>query len=134
MLQKLAVPFIVLSFATFGCSTNSSSTEGGATEGGATEGGGDAALAACTVTTELSTDVLSAATFCAHLAAKCTGVTTVVGTMPAAYMNMCMQTYNMALNQHCQSYHLCWGVEGLGGGPASPTDHCGHAWAAAVCN
>ena len=35
--------------------------------------------------------------------------------------------------QNCQSYHLCWGVEGQFSGPADPGTHCPHAEGGGPC-
>ena len=47
---------------------------------------------------------------------------------------MCEATYNASTTPHCQSYHLCWGVEGITNtSPANPQLHCPHAMGEAVC-
>jgi hypothetical protein len=46
-------------------------------------------------------------------------------------------TQYMALDQttqHCRSYHLCWGVEGLGPpGGQNPAVHCNHTIGVGLC-
>jgi hypothetical protein len=90
-------------------------------------------MASCTVVTDTTADqnmTLTAAVFCTNLLANCTGANLTV-----AYMGMttCEAAYTASTRQHCQSYHLCWGVEGGGGGPALPNPHCSHAQGAGPC-
>jgi hypothetical protein len=99
----------------------------------ASETGGEVALAACSVSTNTDpTEKLTAEAFCQNFIAECTG-TTAAGS-PYLTMATCVTSYNAAVGPHCQSYHLCWGVEGKGGGPGQKTPHCGHAAGAAPCN
>ena len=53
-----------------------------------------------------------------------------------ATQTTCEATYTArsATQQSCQSYHLCWGVEGLDGGPGADSPHCMHATGTAPCN
>jgi hypothetical protein len=89
-------------------------------------------MANCNVTTDTagSTDALAAQVFCDNLIANCS-------TLTAGYtMDMCKATYmaRSATLQHCQSYHLCWGVEGKDNtSAANPTTHCPHAQGAGPC-
>ena len=72
---------------------------------------------------------LAAAVFCQNLEANCPG-------LPAEYAAaMCAGTYGAvsATKQSCQSYHLCWGVEGKFSGPALPGTHCPHATGGGPC-
>ncbi|HXJ19024.1 MAG TPA: hypothetical protein VMT03_02240 [Polyangia bacterium] len=101
---------------------------GGSAAGGAA-GGGVVVMSSCNVTDDPGTDALSATDFCANLEANCTGLS-------AAYSSsMCATTFAglNAATQHCQSYHLCWGVEGQGNGPKSPSVHCPHAVGGGPC-
>ncbi|HEX4406989.1 MAG TPA: hypothetical protein VH560_19255 [Polyangia bacterium] len=108
---------------------------------GADGGGADMSTdadvtASCTVSTDApTTAVLSAEAFCANVVAECTATTAGMA-VPATYtMSSCMATYGAksAASMHCQSYHLCWGVEGKGAGPKDPTTHCAHAWGGGPC-
>jgi hypothetical protein len=61
-----------------------------------------------------------------------------MATVPTAYatMSACMTAYaaDSATKQQCQSYHLCWGVEGKGpAGGGVPKTHCPHAWGTGAC-
>ena len=118
-------------------------TAGAGTDSGtdtSTDSGSDAStLPACTSGTATSAP-LSPADFCANLIAKCGAVDSPAGAhpIPATYMTMaeCMTTYtaNTTTVKTCQSYHLCWGVEGVQNTTgADPATHCQHAWGAAVC-
>ena len=65
-------------------------------------------MANCNVTDSAGTSALSAPVFCDNLAANCAG-------LPSTYNSTnCTSTYGALSTaaQHCQSYHLCWGVEG----------------------
>jgi hypothetical protein len=109
---------------------------GGGTAGGGGTGGG---ASACNVTMDDNTSVLTPTVFCQRLIAGCGSITSGSGTIPAAYMTMamCMTTYDgrTTERQNCQSYHLCWGVEGnTNPAGANAMTHCQHAWAGAVCN
>ena len=160
-MKKLAVPFLVLSLAAFGCSSSSSNKDasggnggstggssggtggtggtggrgaGGGGAGGTTSDGGnpDTLQPSCTVVTDTTTAdqsmVLTAQVFCDNLQSACAGMLT------TPYMGAtCTTTYTASTRQHCQSYHLCWGVEGGGAGPASVTPHCSHAQGMGVC-
>ncbi len=206
MLKKLAVPFLTLTLAAFGCSSSTTSTPGtggvgggaagsgaagatgaagsgaagsgaaGATGaagsgaagsgaagsgaagsgaagsgaagssaagsggggkagggGGGKAGGGGGAkadagtsMADCTVTTSTGTETLSASVFCAQMAAYCPSQFTTEGA--------CTSTYNTSGQQHCRSYHMCWGVEGLtNASGANPTLHCPHTIGVGLC-
>ena len=94
---------------------------------------GEVALAACTVSTNTTpTEKLSAEDFCANFISFCGDVG---GASPYKTMATCLTSYNANAvpQQHCQSYHLCWGVEGKGGGPAMPPAHCPHATGMGPC-
>jgi hypothetical protein len=113
---------------------------GGSAGGGAGAGGAGGGTA-CNITTATGTDFLAAQSFCEQLVADCATVTSGGGTIPTGYMTVaaCMTSYSAAArtdtNRHCQSYHLCWGVEGnTNSAGANPMTHCQHAWAGAVCN
>jgi hypothetical protein len=190
MLKKLAVPFLTLALATFGCSSSSTPTPGTGGSGGASAGGkgGGAAgttgtagssaagttgtagssaagttgtagssaagttgaagssaaghsgggaggakadagtsMADCTVTDSAGTDVLTAAIFCAQMAAYCPSQFTTE--------SACEDTYTHSGQEHCRSYHMCWGVEGLSmdGGKGNPTVHCPHTIGKNLC-
>lgn len=192
MLKKLAVPFLTLALATFGCSSSTTNNGTGGSGGGAgtsaaggkgggaagssaagTSGGGGKAggggsaaagsgggaagssaagtsggaggkagagggnggaggkvdagtsMADCTVTTSGGTDKLAASVFCANLFAYCSNITGL--TLPANETD-CETLYNNSGQQHCRSYHMCWGVEGMTqeGGVGEPMIHCFH--------
>ena len=120
---------------TSGGGTSGGGTSGGGTSGGGTSGGGHGGgtvlMSSCTVGTQDHTTVLSAADFCTNLLANC-------GTTGTGYTDMttCMNTYslNTVNRRNCQSYHLCWGVEGFNSGPGLATPHCSHAEGAAPCD
>ncbi len=112
-----------------GGSSAGGSSAGGSSAGGS-GGGGVVAMASCTVMSNASgnTDMLSAADFCTNYLANC-------GTARAGYTNTetCVASYTAATTKHCRSYHLCWGVEGKGNGPADPVAHCPHAVGMGPC-
>ncbi|MFL5306274.1 MAG: hypothetical protein ACJ8F1_13735 [Polyangia bacterium] len=121
---------------TSGGGTSGGGHAGGGTSGGGTSGGGAGggiqALASCTVTAQDHTSVLTAAAFCANLLANCPAATgyTDEATCEASYMAAGASVDK----RNCQSYHLCWGVEGQGpSGGGIPATHCPHAQAMAVC-
>ena len=194
MLKKLAVPFLTLVLATFGCSSSTSNNGTGGSGGGAgtsavggkgggaagssaagTSGGGGkaggggaagssaagtsggaggkageggaagssaagtsggnggaagaasnpdgSAKSECTVTDSAGTDVLSPSVFCAQMEVNCP-------TQFATFANTaaCEAKYTSSGMEHCRSYHMCWGVEGITmeGGVGNPTVHCPH--------
>jgi hypothetical protein len=207
MLKKLAVPFLTLALATFGCSSSTSNNGTGGSGGAAggkgggagasaaggkgggaagssaagTSGGGGAAgssaagtnggggsaaagsgggaagssaagtnggggaggaagghpgggangkpdasfMADCNVTSATGTDKLSAPVFCTNLFAYCSNITGL--TLPATE-KACEDLYTSSGQEHCRSYHLCWGVEGItmDGGTGKPMIHCPH--------
>jgi hypothetical protein len=90
-------------------------------------------MANCTSSVSQTGAALTATVFCQNLIANCTG-------LDAAYATQttCEATYALrsATQMSCQSYHLCWGVEGLGTppGPGMDTPHCMHATGTAPCN
>jgi hypothetical protein len=100
------------------------------------ETGSDADVTlSCTVSTDTAGEVLTAADFCANVVDECTA-TTAGAAVPTAYATAgCMATYTALSTaaKHCQSYHLCWGVEGKGNGPKLPGTHCAHAWGGGPC-
>jgi hypothetical protein len=104
----------------------------GGAAGSAGGAGGHIMAATCTVTDSNGTNALSAAAFCTNLIANCPN-------LPADYADTttCMATYTASATvngrQHCQSYHLCWGVEGLPNGTPNPTTHCPHAEGMGPC-
>jgi hypothetical protein len=113
----------------------SSAGDGGPSDG-SSDLNPDVAMLDCNVTDSTGTDVLSAQVFCENLLAYCSNVSGF--TLPAGYttQSQCVATYmaRSASLQHCQSYHLCWGVEGItNASPASPMVHCQHAVGLAVC-
>lgn len=131
--------------ATGGAGGNATGGAGGHATGGAggnaTGGAGGAVttdagrMADCTVTMQDGTSTLTPAIFCQNLIAYCSNVTGF--TLPTDYtQGMCEATYtkNATSQQNCQSYHLCWGVEGItNNAGADPMTHCKHATAMAVC-
>jgi hypothetical protein len=189
-IKKLAVPFLALALAAFGCSSSNTpntgtgggggasatggvtggtggiagtgggagthggaGTTGGAATGGVTGGTGGTAgtssggtgtgggggaggvkadagvsIADCTVTdaSALATDVLSAKIFCQSLIQYCSNVNSFA--LPTGYAteDTCEATYTANANfwQHCQSFALCVGVEGVSSTPADPVAHC----------
>jgi hypothetical protein len=204
MLKKLAVPFLTLTLAAFGCSSSTTSTPGtgggagtsaaggkgggaagsgaagsgaagsgaagsgaagsgaagaaggaagssaagsggggkagggggaeaGSGGGGKAGGGGGAggkkadagtSMADCTVTDSTGTDKLTAAVFCSNLFAYCSNISGL--TLPSSE-GACETMYNQSGQEHCRSYHLCWGVEGLSTDAAgNPAVHCFH--------
>jgi hypothetical protein len=86
-------------------------------------------MANCTVTADTNTDALAAPVFCQNLIANCTSLPTAYSTQA-----LCEAAYTLSTKQHCQSYHLCWGVEGKDNtaGP-NPTTHCPHAEGMGPC-
>jgi hypothetical protein len=120
---------------TSGGGTSGGGTSGGGHPGGGTSGGGAGggiqAMADCNVTTQDHTSDLAAPVFCKNLLANCptgTGYTD-EATCEATYM-----TGTSVDKRNCQSYHLCWGVEGQGpAGGGVPATHCPHAEGAAPC-
>jgi hypothetical protein len=90
-------------------------------------------MANCTATTGMTAnEALTPTVFCENLIANCTG-------LDASYtgQTMCETTYGnrSAAQKNCQSYHLCWGVEGkTNAAGANPTVHCPHSTGAAPCN
>ena len=112
--------------------TNGTAGEGGHSGGGNGGHGGAKAdagtsMADCTVIDSTGSDVLTPTIFCENFLAYCTGVTGF--TVPAGYDNQtdCEASYMASNQQHCRSYHLCWGVEGLSTDAGSnPMVHCKH--------
>ena len=146
MLKKLAVPFLTLTLATFGFGCSSSTTNNGTGgsgggvggkgggagtsasggKGGGANGKPDASsMADCTVTTMSGTDKLSAPVFCANLFAYCSNISGL--TLPSTE-KACEDLYTQSNQEHCRSYHMCWGVEGItmDGGVGKPSVHCPH--------
>jgi len=124
---------------TSGGGTAGGGTSGGGTSGGGTSGGGAGGaggvqvMANCNTTDAAQTTALSAEVFCMNLIPNCAGTNP-----PADYADMtsCVNSYNMgvAARKNCQSYHLCWGVEGqTNPAGASPATHCPHAEAVSNC-
>ncbi len=118
---------------TSGGGTSGGGHAGGGTSGGGAGGGVQVMTATCTTTDSAATATLSAADFCTNLLANCANP-------PSGYADMttCMTTYaaGAAAKKGCQSYHLCWGVEGIGNATTphgDPTTHCPHAEGVAVC-
>ncbi|HVT72918.1 MAG TPA: hypothetical protein VHD61_07260 [Lacunisphaera sp.] len=107
-------------------------TSGGGTSGGGAGGSGIHVMTSCTVTAQDHTSVLSPADFCANLLANCPSATgyTDEATCEASY-----STGTSVDKRNCQSYHLCWGVEGQGTTPGGgmQVPHCMHAQGAAPC-
>jgi hypothetical protein len=132
---------------TGGSAAGTSGGTGGTTDGGAGAGGmsgadgggndtGGDVTASCTSSVSQTGTALSAEAFCANVVAKCTATSAGIA-VPGGYtMDMCMATYTArtGTQKSCQSYHLCWGVEGKGGGPGSASAHCPHAWGGGPCN
>jgi hypothetical protein len=113
--------------------------EAGRGGSGSADAGTDSFVLPCPITGETGTDALNAEQFCEHLLADCATVTSGGGTIPSSYASapLCMSTYagRSVAQKHCQSYHVCWGVEGVtNSAGANPAQHCQHAWAASVCN
>jgi hypothetical protein len=98
---------------------------GGHATGGAGGATADAGIPQCTVTDATGTDVLSASAFCANLFAFCSNVSGL--TLPTSEQE-CEDIYSHSGQEHCRSYHLCWGVEGItmDGGVGIPMTHCPH--------
>ena len=106
-------------------------TAGGGGHSGGGNGGAKAdagtSMADCTDIDSTGSDVLTPTIFCENFLAYCTGVTGF--TVPAGYENQaaCEASYGASNQQHCRSYHLCWGVEGLSTDAGSnPMVHCKH--------
>jgi hypothetical protein len=108
-------------------------TAGGAgTSGGAGAGGAKAdagvSMSDCTVIDSVGTDVLTATIFCQNQLQYCSNVSSV--TLPYTTQDDCVAAFTANTNsvqKHCESYHLCWGVEGLSNtSAANPTAHCPH--------
>jgi hypothetical protein len=101
---------------------------GGHSNGGA-GGKADAgtSMADCTVTDATGTDVLTPAIFCAQMAAYCPSQFTTE--------SACESLYTGSNQEHCRSYHMCWGVEGFGmdGGVGKPSAHCPHTIGISLC-
>ncbi len=125
---------------TSGGGTSGGGTSGGGTSGGGTSGGGHPGggaggtgiqvMANCK-TTSSTADALAPDVFCMNLLANCTN-------LPAGYTTdqECRDSYMMgvAAKKQCQSYHLCWGVEGQGpSGGGIPATHCPHAEGVSMC-
>jgi len=100
------------------------------TSGGGHPGGGNngnkpdgSAMADCTVTDATGTDKLAAPIFCAQLEVNCP-------TQFATFTSRaaCEAAYTSSGQEHCRSYHMCWGVEGITmeGGVGNPGLHCPH--------
>jgi len=104
---------------------------GSAGAAGGAAGSGPNVMADCTSNTSMTGPALTATVFCQNLIANCTGLATEYATQTT-----CEATYTArsATQQSCQSYHLCWGVEGLDGGPGADSPHCMHATGTAPCN
>jgi hypothetical protein len=114
--------------STGGGGSGGASTGGGGSGGSSTDGGsggskGDGGVPACTSKMETS-PAMSAADFCAILAATCKGAL-----LDAAYNTpeKCAGAYAAATKMQCQSYHLCNAVT------IDATMHCPHAQGAAPC-
>ncbi|HLK91998.1 MAG TPA: hypothetical protein VKZ18_19055 [Polyangia bacterium] len=124
---------------TSGGGTSGGGTSGGGTSGGGTNGGGGSkadaghAMADCTVVTSGGTDVLTAQVFCENQLAYCSNVTGV--TLPYTTMADCETYFTKSGQEHCRSYHLCWGVEGISmeGGAGNPKVHCPHTYGVGLC-
>jgi hypothetical protein len=113
---------------------------GGAAGGAGTSGGGGTAgaggakadagvsMSDCTVVDSVGTDILSATIFCQNQLQYCSNVSSV--TLPYTTQDDCVAAFTANTNsvqKHCESYHLCWGVEGLSNtSAANPTAHCPH--------
>ncbi|HXT98291.1 MAG TPA: hypothetical protein VN853_18480, partial [Polyangia bacterium] len=102
---------------------------GGAATGGAGGAPVDAghSMADCTVTDMTGTDALSASVFCTNLFAYCSNVPGLTLTLPATE-KACEDMYTQSGQEHCRSYHMCWGVEGISMDAATgnPKTHCPH--------
>jgi len=112
---------------------------GGAGGGAAGTGGspagsggmGGVQMTNCTSTVNATGAALTAAIFCQNYIANCPSV--------AGYESQttCEVSYTLATagQQSCRSYHLCWGVEGLGPtGGGMPGPHCPHTRGSGACN
>jgi hypothetical protein len=79
-------------------------------------------------------DVLTASVFCQNLIASCSTIPGVP--LPSGYTTpaMCEASYTASTQQHCQSYHLCAGVEGITMPPGDPTTHCPLAGGQGICS
>ncbi|HXU61341.1 MAG TPA: hypothetical protein VN962_06540 [Polyangia bacterium] len=116
---------------TSGGGTSGGGHAGGGTSGGGAGGAGVQVMANCNTTDSAQTMALAPEVFCANLIANCPN-------LPSNYAtaDMCKTTFmgGAAAKQNCQSYHLCWGVEGKTNpaGP-DPTTHCPHAIGTALC-
>ena len=83
-------------------------------------------MADCNVTDSTGTDILTAQVFCQNQLQYCGSVITLPYTTESACEAAFTANTN-ATQKHCESYHLCWGVEGLTNtSPANPTAHCPH--------
>src|SRR5579871_1042933 len=108
-------------------------TSGGGTSGGGSKADAGHAMADCTVVTSGGTDVLTAQVFCENQLAYCSNVTGV--TLPYTTMADCETYFTKSGQEHCRSYHLCWGVEGISmeGGAGNPKVHCPHTYGVGLC-
>ncbi|HVV51515.1 MAG TPA: hypothetical protein VHO06_17735, partial [Polyangia bacterium] len=48
------------------------------------------------------------------------------GLTPPANEQACEDLYSHSGQEHCRSYHMCWGVEGITNTSANPMVHCFH--------
>jgi hypothetical protein len=114
--------------------TGTAGSAGGHSGGGAGGAKADAgtSMADCLVTDSAGTDKLSASVFCDNLFAYCSNISGL--TLPAD-KTACMNMYTSSNQEHCRSYHLCWGVEGLSmdGGKGNPMVHCQHTVGINLC-
>jgi hypothetical protein len=103
-----------------GAGSSTAGTSGGAGGAGGSKKDAGTSMADCTVTDSTGTDKLTASIFCAQMEAYCPSQFTTEAA--------CESTYNSSGQEHCRSYHMCWGVEGISmeGGVGNPTVHCPH--------
>jgi hypothetical protein len=124
---------------TSGGGTSGGGTSGGGTSGGGTSGGGGSkadaghAMADCTVVTSGGTDTLTAKVFCENQMAYCSNLSGF--TLPYTTEAECEALYTGSGQEHCRSYHLCWGVEGISmdSGVGNPKVHCPHTVGMGLC-
>jgi len=119
-----------------GGTTTATGGAGGAATGGAGGAPVDAghSMADCTVTDMTGTDALSASVFCTNLFAYCSNVPGLTLTLPATE-KACEDMYTQSGQEHCRSYHMCWGVEGISMDAATgnPKTHCPHTLGMGLC-